>query len=336
MSHPSQDPAETAHAERSMITAAILLGDFVQPVRSAHLTMISSQIREANERVAALNAQLSKVYDSETTDAQERLCIASAEDDLRKRSLAVRRKDVSPEFFVPEDIVAQASRDEQPRLLRSPFFTPLSLSQLSSKTAQMFDGDSLEQNVTTALCSRLLQTGANLDLLTPDLSGPEDVVQTRAYAASMLREPLPRTLERPCLQGEKCIGNTTLNNILVEYLSPEERTEVARTGKQVPVHRMCLRCIRKVAANFNQCAKHLGLAQGSRPDIIRFHNITDRPGEYSLKECIWIVGVMGPLVMEITRNYTRMKNEREGIFYHIETHYIKPQPPDFYMGPQRN
>ena len=349
---------ETADALRHR-TLLIASGHRVAPSVSSGGKRVSDELSELNQRFRHIADELNEMYSPTSTDtdgaAEKRdppadghdiseqmqdeeqadtdtVCDAFNREQLQARAFAARRKDTPVAHFVPEDVPPNAVELVAPRSLAGPFFSTAPSTQ-DRVLARMISGDSMDQNTRNGMISELLRVGANRELLaTADLSGPVKDVHARAYEDSILREPMPGSGERPCLNDHNCIGYRKLGDVLVECLSTAENIALHETGQRPRERRQCLRCRRDFASRVYHSARANGYSQGASPNLVTFRNLPDFPGEYSMSQCLWLPKLMAPVLFEMPRCYRRVHNRAEGIYYHVQDGYFKP--PGFPQGQQ--
>jgi hypothetical protein len=135
--------------------------------------------------------------------------------------------------------------------------------------------------------------------------------RTRENDNEILRTP-KYPWERPCINGFHCKGYEQFNDILMEYLTPDEMRAAMHDPTTLPeVPRMCLRCKRYTVMFmiFNIEANKMAV-DASQFVVSEFYNITGKRGEYELYDCVvsdpaHIQCLPLPVVMDIPRHYKR-------------------------------
>lgn len=157
-----------------------------------------------------------------------------------------------------------------------------------------------------------------------------------------LREPLPGSMEKPCMNGASCkamrIPGVDRPAPCVQHPTQEARAALAMHGTPIP-DSPCVMCkrygIQYFSTNTDCEARHPDQAGGGNEMAI-FHshgNIVDVPGEYTTPQC-WVSGeththgMLMPCAMHVLAWY-RPERGPDGVLRFFQDGYEVPQPSDF-------
>lgn len=157
-----------------------------------------------------------------------------------------------------------------------------------------------------------------------------------------LREPLPGSLERPCIRGDKCeamlIPGVENPKPLVQHHTVAERSDHATNQTPLP-DSMCIMCKRFTVLYFyiNTVAEaqqpdHEGA--GNEMAIFHSHgNYIDIPGEYLLEQCVasgetHTHGMLVPCALHCWAWY-RWERGSDGVLRFFQDGFLAPRSSDF-------
>jgi hypothetical protein len=177
---------------------------------------------------------------------------------------------------------------------------------------------------------------ANRRFLNLDILNKVEFI-TRAEEDEYLRTPYSH--ERKCIREEKCEGNFIPNSqpvILVEFLNYKERLErkeessssTSSSSTPKKSRNLCIMCQRWVAQYFYASIKSTCQMLNQDITLVKYINITDKPGEYCSNQCIsgngsYWQGIPGPIVAH-NRNYYQQYIGDDGTYHFKQTGYNYP------------
>lgn len=162
-------------------------------------------------------------------------------------------------------------------------------------------------------------------------------VVTRAEVADHLRAPIPSLGERPCVHGEECEGRNLVGPpqpiTLREHISASKDQKSKSAGPS-----LCILCER-LASNY-AVIQDLVENQMGVSSMVHHANYVDRPGEYSLSQCLIGAGksplkISTAVVAHCRACYEWVPPTASVPGHFVESGYIFPEQepqPDFGQG----